>query len=231
MAKPYLITHMLTSLNGKIAGGFGNSPAFEPAWQAYEAVYRDLNADAWLGGRITTQSLAEGDVEFPSEFDDFAGDFIADFQEKTFVVSADPKGKVHWQNSTAIFGGREAGHLLCLVTHQADKAYLAHLRNIGVSYLIVGENELDLVLALDKLNQYFGIKRLVLAGGGAINGAFARQGLIDEIHLIVAPTIELGNEPTSFEQADDFIAPDFADFHLKVSRVLDNDILHLAYQK
>ncbi|UXZ04412.1 dihydrofolate reductase family protein [Moraxella nasicaprae] len=230
--KPYVMAHMLTSLNGKIAGEFGNAPIFATLFQYYDEIYQSLNADAWLAGRVTMQSCTDGDVVLPSEYDDFSGDFIANHNATHFAISADPFGKVLWKDNVLPYGNRPKGHIISLVSEQADKAYLAHLRKIGVSYLIVGEKELDLTLALEKLAQYFNIQRLVLAGGGLINGAFAYQGLLDEIHLIVAPVLELSPQNTAFENKNLNFNLDFAEFKLKENRILaDNKTLYLAYQK
>ncbi|WP_165089807.1 dihydrofolate reductase family protein [Neisseria yangbaofengii] len=230
--KPFVMAHMLTSLNGKIAGDFGKLPSSQVHFDYYNDTYQSLNADAWLAGRVTMQSFVSGDVVLPSEYDDFQGDFIAQHDAKHFAICADPSGKVLWQNNNVTFGNRPAGHIISLVSEQADKAYLAHLRTIGVSYLIVGEQELDLPLALEKLAQCFHIKRLVLAGGGLINGAFAYQGLIDEIHLIVAPALELSPQNTAFENKNLNFNLGFAEFNLKENRILaDNKTIYLAYQK
>lgn len=230
--KPFVMAHMLTSLNGKIAGNFDNTACFQTAWQYYNDIYQSLNADAWLAGRVTMQSCTDGDVVLPSEYDDFTGDFIANHNAKHFAISADPFGKVLWQTNELSYGSRPTGHIISLVSEQADKSYLAHLRKIGVSYLIVGEKELDLPLALEKLAQYFNIQRLVLSGGGLINGAFAYQGLVDEIHLIVAPVLELSSQNTAFENKNLNFNLDFAEFKLKENRILaDNKTLYLAYQK
>ena len=49
--------------------------------------------------------------------------------------------------------------------------------------------EIDLEAALETLNQVFGIKRLLLEGGGAINGSFLAAGLVDEVNILVGTRI------------------------------------------
>ncbi|MBS1857447.1 MAG: dihydrofolate reductase family protein [Acidobacteria bacterium] len=36
----------------------------------------------------------------------------------------------------------------------------------------------------------FGVRRLLLEGGGHINGAFLEAGLLDEVGLLIAPEID-----------------------------------------
>jgi riboflavin biosynthesis pyrimidine reductase len=56
--------------------------------------------------------------------------------------------------------------------------------------------------ALEKLGETFGLKTLLLEGGGRINGSFLKAGLIDEISLLVFPGIDgLSGMPTILEYA------------------------------
>src|ERR1039457_2713739 len=64
------------------------------------------------------------------------------------------------------------------------------LRERGISYVVGGIASVDLVRAVDLLGEHFGIRTLLLEGGGHINGAFLEAGLIDEVSLLVAPGID-----------------------------------------
>jgi riboflavin biosynthesis pyrimidine reductase len=57
--------------------------------------------------------------------------------------------------------------------------YLAFLQDKGISYVFAGKkaDDLDLPLALEKLRTKFGIKKLLLEGGGETNGEFLRTRL------------------------------------------------------
>ncbi len=79
--------------------------------------------------------------------------------------------------------------------------YLAELREIGISYLFAGPEGRDLALALETLGgEAFGIETLLLEGGGTINGAFLKAGLIDEISLLIYPGIDgLAGTPSIFD--------------------------------
>jgi len=77
-----------------------------------------------------------------------------------------------------------------VLTEQVPDAHLAALRADGVSYIFAGTTEIDLVAALDTLNRELGIARLLLEGGGIVNGSFLRSGLIDEISLLIVPAID-----------------------------------------
>jgi 5-amino-6-(5-phosphoribosylamino)uracil reductase len=50
------------------------------------------------------------------------------------------------------------------------------------------------------LGAQFGLKTLLLEGGGVINGTFLKAGLIDEISLLIYPGIDgLSGVPSIFE--------------------------------
>ena len=61
-------------------------------------------------------------------------------------------------------------------------AQLAALRRAGASYIFAGSaGRLDVGTILDKLAALFGVRRLLVEGGGGINGTFLRAGAVDEI--------------------------------------------------
>lgn len=57
---------------------------------------------------------------------------------------------------------------------------------------LVGREEADLPAALRLLREEFGIRRLALEGGAAINYLFFEKGLVDELFLTLAPKIKGG---------------------------------------
>jgi riboflavin biosynthesis pyrimidine reductase len=53
---------------------------------------------------------------------------------------------------------------------------------------------------VDQLGKLFGIRTLLLEGGGHINGAFLQAGLVDEFSLLVVPGIDGRHEiPAVFD--------------------------------
>jgi 2,5-diamino-6-(ribosylamino)-4(3H)-pyrimidinone 5'-phosphate reductase len=71
-----------------------------------------------------------------------------------------------------------------------------------VSYLFGGKSRIDLANVLQKLRARFGIRKLLLEGGGKINGSFLAANLIDELSILVAPIAD-GSiaTPTLFDVA------------------------------
>ena len=85
--------------------------------------------------------------------------------------------------------GYNGAHVIEVLCEEVKDEYLAWLRSSGISYIFAGRNEMDLSLALSKLGSLFNIRTLLLEGGSVLNGAFAWEGLIDELSLVTAPVI------------------------------------------
>jgi riboflavin biosynthesis pyrimidine reductase len=64
------------------------------------------------------------------------------------------------------------------------------LREKGISYIVAGGLHVALDTAVSLLAAHFGIRTLLLEGGGHINGAFADAGLVDEVSLLLVPGID-----------------------------------------
>jgi len=111
------------------------------------------------------------------------------------AVALDPRGVLH-------YGRNDAGgdHIVAVPGENVSDAYLAELREDGVSYLFAGPEGKDLAVALEGLGETFGAKTLLLEGGGIVNGAFLKARLIDEVSQLVYPGVNgLAGSPSIFE--------------------------------
>ncbi len=82
-----------------------------------------------------------------------------------------------------------------------------------------------MALALQQLRTDFGIKRLLLEGGGGINGSLLAAGLIDEMSVLVVPVADGSDGPTLFTSG----APQGVRLALQEVRPLESDFVHLRY--
>src|SRR4029453_11307131 len=120
-------------------------------------------------------------------------------------------------------------HVVAILSERVSDEYLAFLRARSVSYLLAGKHDVDLPLALTKIGVRFGVKTLMLEGGGGINGGMLAPGLIDEVSVLVAPTVDgrVGT-PALFDLAlDDPAAPRLALEHVEQRA---DDVLWLRYR-
>jgi riboflavin-specific deaminase-like protein len=79
--------------------------------------------------------------------------------------------------------------IIILTTRRATASRLKKLRAVATQVKICGATEIDFPRALRWLRQQWGIKRLLCEGGGALNDALFRAGLVNELHLTVCPRV------------------------------------------
>jgi 2,5-diamino-6-(ribosylamino)-4(3H)-pyrimidinone 5'-phosphate reductase len=182
--RPHVICHMLSSVDGKIDGAALDAVTGEGE---YEATGAKLGGDAWICGRTTMQQHFAEEGPFVSTSNRPAGPQPVHVARRadSYAISVDTIGKLRWSS-----GDLDGDHLICVVSERAPDDYLAMLREKSVSYVVAGAPSVDLARALESLAEKFGIRTLLLEGGGHINGAFLQAGLIDEVSLLVVPGID-----------------------------------------
>lgn len=192
--KPYVICHMAASIDGRILPQRWR-PGIEQR-DLYERVHEQLGGQAWFVGRITGQEFAKAET-YPQRTDEVfpRQHWFAKRDAEAYAVVLDAHGTIAWGRSD--IGGDP---IVVVLTEQVADAHLAGLRSDRVSYIFAGEKNADLRRSLEVLNQELGIERLLLEGGGVVNGSFLRAGLIDEISLIVWPTVDgVAGAPSVFD--------------------------------
>ena len=182
--RPDVICHMLSSVDGRIDGEALESVTGEGE---YEATGAKLNGDAWICGRTTMQQHFAEETPFASTSKRTVGQEAVHVARpaESYAISVDTLGKLRWAS-----GDLDGDHLICVVSECAPDDYLAMLRDRGVSYVVAGTPAVDLARALELLAERFGIRTLLLEGGGHINGAFLQAGLIDEVSILLVPGID-----------------------------------------
>ena len=105
----------------------------------------------------------------------------------------DGRGRIDWT-----FTGDDETSLLLLVCRATPTGYREHLRELGVAYLVVGDERVDLREALQRMGAVLGAVAIIADGGGGINGALVRAGLVDEVHVITFPALVGGLTTPSF---------------------------------
>ena len=188
MTRPRVICHMMTSIDGRIVtDGWPMSPEGR---KQYELLHATYEPDGWLCGRVTMElHFASGVRPDADVVREYHGppreDFVAPGEHDSYAFALDSHGRLVWES-----GEIEGDHVVAILTTRVSDEYLATLRARGVSYLLAGSPDLDLPLALDKIGERFGVRTLMLEGGGGINGSMLRAGLVDEVSVLVAPVVD-----------------------------------------
>lgn len=232
MDRPTVICHMLMSLDGKINGPFFSAPETMPALRKYGEARKFYDCPATIYGTTTmaegyadgfVSELPETERTFPRE------DHLGDSDVKNYIVSLDGEGVLKWHGKYLAKKGRPKAHVIEVLTEKVSDRYLAYLCGFGISYLFAGEETIDCALLLQKLKTLFGIDRVMLAGGGVTNQAFAAAGLIDELSIVLAPTADGDSGSASLFETGGFSSVSPAAYSLKAVEQIENDTLWLRY--
>jgi len=188
--RPHIICHMVTSIDGRLhpsrftAAAAGVSP--DALRRHYETVTARFETDGWIVGRKTMAEMAKGQQRTIADAPKLPRQpHIGNRDRRALAVAIDPSGRVHYGKDN--IGG---DHVVAVLGEQVSDAYLAALRQDGVSYLFAGPKGDDLASAMAQLADVFGAKALLLEGGGAINGAFLKHRLIDEFSTLIFPAVD-----------------------------------------
>lgn len=79
--------------------------------------------------------------------------------------------------------------VLVLVSERISSNRLKSLRAVADEVKVCGRDEIDFRRALRWLRQEWGVKRLLCEGGGQVNAALFRAGLVHQLHLTLCPKI------------------------------------------
>lgn len=229
MNRPYVICHMLQSIDGKIAGGFFREKQTLELAKIYSDISKDYNGDAIIYGTTTAQEMFSSSTTAPvlNQNPIQKIDYIYKDDKNKWIVVIDPQGQISFDQSVYQNPRLKDKNLIVILTENISNQYLETLKSLNISYLFTGKDEIDLRLALEKLYDLFSIKKLLLQGGGITNTYFIKEDLIDELSLVVSPVLS-GEEkqPNIFEDCHEYIGQTF---DLKQSDLLMKSGLYLKY--
>lgn len=221
MNRPKVIVWQQASLDGRLAV----SPNVlllhgDERWTAIHS-NGELDAFAWLKAHHQVGATLEGsgsflrDSDAPQALPPFDGNPAFLFQDhlpggvvqrpghQGWFIVVDGRGRGReWIKDGAAFGEAWAGwHMLVLVGHHTPIEYLAYLRRKEIPYLVAGQGQVDLQLALEKLGTCLAVTRVLSMAGGRLNGALLRAGLVDEVNVEFLPAIIGGRDTPSLFNA------------------------------
>ena len=131
--RPHIICHMSTSIDGRLHPSRFTRAAPGISWDMlrghYEKVHERLDADGWIVGRKTMGEMAKGTERSIAEVLKVPREaHVAERGGRKLAVAIDPSGRVHYGKDNV--GG---DHVVAVLGEQVSDAYLAELREDGVS--------------------------------------------------------------------------------------------------
>ena len=221
--RPYIICHMVISLDGRIDCAMTEHITGDE----YYAALNKLNCDSMLNGRVTMEMhYAEKERFVPKNNTKVSKSVTHKAEDaKGYTICCDTNGVLKWKSNVV-----DKKPLICILSENTTNEYLEYLKNLKISYIVTGKNKIDLKKAMEILHKEFNVKRLVVTGGGAINGAFLGEGLLDEVSWMMAPGID-GRQgwAAGFDGMPNVDRPPYKLKLISFEKV-DNDVLWARYE-
>ena len=222
MKKLTIICHMMTSIDGRI------DCAMTSQLDGVDDYYRTLNAldvPTTVSGRVTAElEMAEPGVFTAKDPAPYGREgFYKAADAAGYEVVVDTHGKLLWPDAS----GMDKPYLI-LTSEQVPQEYLHYLEGQHISWIACGAEKIDLPRACEILADAFGVERMGIVGGPAINTAFLNAGLLDEVSILMGPGINGRREmPSVFDGR----AMDYPLTHLRLTDVekCDSGAVWLRY--
>ena len=184
MNKPYIVCHMMTSVDGRIDCAMTEHL---PGVQEYYDTLDALDAPTRIGGRVT----AELEMALPGKFEAKTAEALG---KEAFSKAADVEGYeiVVDTHGTLLWGesAEDERPLLILTSEQVSKEYLAYLNGKHISWIACGKEHVDVKRACEIRAAEFDGKISAAVGGGHINAGFLAAGLLDEVSILIGAGID-----------------------------------------
>lgn len=217
---------MLCSIDGRI---------ITENWKPFKGVElyeqtggKHENANAWFCGRVTMEQHFAAELPDLSHFEKISDktDFIADAKATSYAIALDASGKLGWESNDL-----DGDRLIVILTEKVAPEYLGYLQSKGISYLFGGTSTVDLALILTRLQQHFNISKIMLEGGGGVNGSFHAAGLIDEFSILYYPIAD-GTDTATFNDTGLANIDSIPYKHLKLIHLqqMADDVVWMKYK-
>ena len=122
------------------------------------------------------------------------------------------------------------GAIVVLTSQATPPDYLAYLNRRDITHLTVGEDQVDLSIALEVLQARYGVQWMRTDCGGRLNGALLAADLVDEVAVIINPSLAANPRSQSFVTLPHAVSA--AGLHLALREVdrLNDGAVWLRYE-
>jgi riboflavin-specific deaminase-like protein len=181
---PFVLVNMAMTADGKIATANRAVSSFGSRHDQENLLQMRATADAIMSGARTVDlnpvTLGPGPAKY-RRLRRRRG--LAEYNLRVIVSGS---GTV---NPQAEVFKHKFSPLIVLTTARAGTRKLKALREVADEVRVFGRKEVDFPRALLWLREAWNVRRLLCEGGAEVNDALFRTGVVDELHLTVAPYI------------------------------------------
>lgn len=189
---PFVLINMAMTADGKIATANRAVMSFGSTRDHEHLLELRATSDAVMAGARTADSAGINMGPGPAKFRRLR--IKRGLAEYNLRVIVSGSGTINPR--TEVFRHRFSP-IVILTTKRASGTKLRLLRTVADEVKICGKWEINFRVALHWLHAKWGVKRLLCEGGGELNDALFRAGLVNELHLTLCPKVFGGrNAPT-----------------------------------
>jgi len=200
---PFVYLNVATTADGKLAPANRKFVAFSSRRDQELLLELRARADAVMAGARTVDlvpvSLGPGSIKYRRLR---LSRGLAEYNLRVVV-----SGSGTLSPRAEIFR-RQFSPIIVLASGRAAEKNLCRLRDVADEVKVFGEKQLDFVAALSWLRKDWNVNRLLCEGGGELNAALFRAGLVDEIYQTICPIVFGGRDAPTM--ADGLGARDLA---------------------
>lgn len=217
---PFIFVNMAMTADGKIATANRAVHSFGSARDLRHLYELRAKADAVMCGartvEISESIMGPGGAKFRKQR---LKNGLAEYNLRVIVSGS---GSI---DPTAEIFQKKFSPLIVLTTKRASVKNLAQLRLLADQVKVCGKREVSLGLAMRWLREKYRVKRLLCEGGGELNDALFRAGLVDEVHITICPKIFGGRVAPTISEGKGFAKLSLtANFKLSSSKLIKGEL-------
>ena len=188
---PWVILHNEVSVDGRIDW-------LDVHMALYYELAKRFEEDATMAGADTILA-APDKVEEETEEDLAAFAEETDEDDRPALVIPDSRGRVRiWH---MLRRWPYWGRFIALVSDSTPIDYLEYLGDRNIEHVRAGADHVDLREALEELFDRFDIRVIRTDSGGTLNGLLLKEGMVDEVSVLLNASLVGGKDATSFFKA------------------------------
>jgi 2,5-diamino-6-(ribosylamino)-4(3H)-pyrimidinone 5'-phosphate reductase len=212
-----IILHIQTSLDARATG-------FEIDMGTYYQLAETFDPDATISGADTFLA-----APLSEEVPEWSYEVAKNFPSCSRAVMAivDSKGRV--RNWSAIKKQPFWKTSVSLCSRSTPKEHLEYLEKEGIDTIIAGEDHVDLKKALKELQKRYGLRNVRIDSGGTLSAIMLKEGLIDEISVILSPCVVGKDETAHFINPAVSKLPEPCLLELKHVEEMEGGLIWLKY--